>query len=75
MIENTKENVAKLLKAMRETRMSNLENATDEEYKASLLREIPIFNMVIDLLTEPYEFDDYAKIYSEIWEEGEQSNG
>lgn len=75
MIENTKENVTKLLEAMRDMRMSNLENATDEEYKANLLREIPIFNMVIDLLTEPYEFDDYAKIYSEIWEEEDQNNG
>lgn len=75
MVENTKENVAKLLIAMRDTRRFNLENATDEEYKAGLLREIPILNLAIDLLTEPYEFADYADIYSEIFEEEGQDNG
>ena len=75
MVENTKENVAKLIIAMRDTRRFNLDNATDEEYKAGLLREIPILNMVIDLLTEPSEFADYADIYSEIFEEEDQDNG
>lgn len=73
--KNTKENVVKLLKAMRDTRMENLKHTENKWYKTSLLMQIPFFDMVIDLLTDPYEFADYADNYSEIFEEEDQDNG
>ena len=74
-MENTKENVIKLLKAMRKVRHDNADHTQDDELAKSYLKEAFCLGIAIDLLTSQREFNDYYEIYKDVLEEEEENNG
>lgn len=75
IMENTKENVVKLLKARRQTfiEMVNIyEENGDEEEKLRYLHRLSECEVIINMLTNQKDFDDYCNIWKEELEEQEQ---
>ena len=74
-MENTKENVVKLLKVRRESFIALVniyEERGDEEEKMRYCHRLSECETIIRMLTNQKDFDDYCNIWKEELEEQEQ---
>lgn len=74
-MENTKENVVKLLKARRQsfiTLIGIYEKRGDEEEEMRYSHRLSECDSIIRMLTSQKDFDDYCEIWEEELEEQEQ---
>lgn len=67
-MENTKENLIKLFKAMAQTRENNMkyfESMGNKETAVGLVHEVLTLETVIDVLEDDSLFNDYYEFYKE----------